>query len=131
LIVEITEGRIDDGSSQEAPQDQDARQDLNRKISAIAKTELFGKLERDQQRLLAFGSKWYKAEPGQKIFAVDEEADAAYLCVKGLAGLYWPSANGETRLVSEIAPGRLIGDLSVILFVGCCGFVAYITNLLN
>lgn len=121
LVVEIVDGRIgggdggDDDVAQEGPEDIDARQDLNRKISAIAKTKLFGKLDRKQQRLLAFGSKWYKAEAGQKIFAVDETADAAYLCVKGFAGLYWPVANGETRLVSEIVPGRLIGDLSVIL----------------
>ena len=115
LFVEIVDGRIDGGTRQEGLQDADARQDLNRKMGAIAKTELFSKLNRNQQRLLAFGAQWYSAAAGQKIFAADEEADAAYLCVKGLAGLYWPAANGETRLVSEIVPGRMIGDLSVIL----------------
>ena len=49
------------------------------------------------------------------IFAEDEEADAAYLCITGMAGLYWTSKHGEKRLVSEIYPGRLIGDLSVIM----------------
>ena len=115
LYVEIVDGRIDGGARQQELQDLDARQDLNRKIGAIAGTELFSKLDRKQQRLLAFGSQWYKVESGQKIFTVGEKADAAYLCIKGLAGLYWPAMNGETRLVSEIVPGRLIGDLSVIL----------------
>ena len=115
LFIEIIDGRIDGGARQEEPQDLDARQDLNRKIEAIAKTELFGELDRKQQRLLAFGAQWFEAEAGQKIFAATEKADAAYLCVTGVAGLYWPEANGETRLVSEIVPGRLIGDLSVIL----------------
>ena len=115
LFVEIVDGRIDGGARQQGLQDLDARQDLNRKIDAIAKTELFAKLERNQQSLLAFGAQWYSAEPGRKIFTTGEEADAAYLCIEGLAGLYWPAANGETRLISEVVPGRLIGDLSVIL----------------
>jgi ABC-type multidrug transport system fused ATPase/permease subunit len=115
LFVEIVDGRIDGGVRQEAAQDTDASQDLNRKIEEIAKTELFGGLDRKQQRLLAFGAQWYNAELGRKIFSVDEEADAAYLCIKGLAGLYWTTDDGERRLVSEIVPGRLIGDLSVIL----------------
>lgn len=115
LFVEIIDGRIDGGSRNDEEQDTDARQDLNRKIEEIAKTELFGKLDRKQQRLLAFGSQWYKAESGKRIFAVDDEADAAYLCIKGSAGLNWTAEGGRRRRISEIVPGRLIGDLSVIL----------------
>lgn len=115
LFVEISDGRIDGGVRQEEVQDMDAYQDLKRKIDALAKTEMFGKLDRKQQRLLAFGAQWYQAEAGQTIFTSEDEADAAYLCITGLAGLYWPEVNRESRLVSEIVPGRLIGDLSVIL----------------
>ena len=115
LFIEIVDGRIDGVARQQAAQDTDARQDLNRKIAVIAKTELFGALDRKQQRLLAFGTQWYKAELGRKIFAVEDEADAAYLCIEGSAGLYWSAEDGEKRLVSKITPGRLIGDLSVIL----------------
>ena len=114
LFVEIINGRIDGGAQQEELQDSSARQDLNRKLAVVAKTELFGGLDRKQQRLLAFSAQWYKVETGQVIFAANQEADAAYLCVKGLAGLYWPVGDGESRLIAEIAPGRLIGDLSVI-----------------
>ena len=42
-------------------------------------------------------------------------AAATTPCVSGSAGLYWPETDGETHLVSDIVPGRLIGDLSVIL----------------
>ncbi|MEE9332671.1 MAG: ABC transporter transmembrane domain-containing protein [Granulosicoccaceae bacterium] len=115
LFVEIVDGRIDGGARQDAAQDADARNDLNRKMEEFAKTDLFGGLDRKQQRLLAFGAQWFKAEPNQSIFAVGEEADAAYLCIEGLAGLYWSTDNGETRKVSDITPGRLIGDLSIIL----------------
>lgn len=115
LYIEIIDGRVDGGTRQQESQDSDVRQDLNRKIEEIAKVELFNTLDRKQQRLLAFGSQWYKAPKGHKIFAVGEEGDAAYLCIKGSAGLYWIEEGSERRQISEVVPGRLIGDLSVIL----------------
>lgn len=115
LYIEIKNGRIDGEAREEALHDTDARQDLNRKIEVISKTELFGSLDRKQQRLLAFGSQWYEVKTGHKIFVAGEIADAAYLCIKGQAGLYWTMEKGVTRLVTEIAPGRLIGDLSIFL----------------
>ena len=115
LYVEIKDGRIDGAVHEAEPQDEDARQDLNRKLRAVAQTEIFRDLDPKQQRLLAFSGQWYKVKAGQAIFKVGEEADAAYLCVKGKAGLYWPQgADGEMMLVTEVEPGRLIGDLQVI-----------------
>ena len=114
LFVEIVDGRIDGVVRQDGLQDEDARQDLNRKLRVVAQAELFAGLDRKQQRLLAFSGQWYKVKAGQVIFEAEQEADAAYLCVKGLAGLYWPESEGEKLLISEIAPGRLIGDLAVI-----------------
>ena len=113
--IEIVNGRIDGGTLLETTEDTDGRKDLNRKIEEISKTELFGSLDVKHQRLLAFGAEWYEAEAGRKIFETNEEADAAYLCVKGKAGLYWIVDDNESRLVSEVIPGRLIGDLSIIL----------------
>lgn len=49
------------------------------------------------------------------MFKKDDKADAAYLCVTGQAGLYWETGGSAERLVTEINPGRLIGDLAVIL----------------
>jgi putative ABC transport system ATP-binding protein len=114
LFVEIVDGRIDGVARQEDPLDEDARQDLNRKLKVVARAELFSGLDRKQQRLLAFSAQWYKVKAGQVIFEAGEEPDASYLCVKGLAGLYWPENKDDKHLVSEIAPGRLIGDLAVI-----------------
>ncbi len=115
LYVDIENGRIDSGARQDATQDTDARQDLNRKIKELANTELFGGLDRKQQRLLAFGAHWYEAKADTVIFAANDEVDAAYLSIKGMAGLYWPTVDNDKRLVSEVLPGRLIGDLSIIV----------------
>ncbi len=115
LFVEIVDGRIDGAARRDESQDNDARQDLNRKIGVIQQADLFRELDRKQQRLLAFGSQWFKTEAGSTIFSMDEEADAAYLCVEGLAELVWTADNGERRQVGEVGPGRLIGDLSIIV----------------
>jgi len=115
LFVDIVDGRIDGAARQEETHDSDASQDLNRKIDVIQQADLFRELDRKQQRLLAFGSQWYKAEAASTIFSVNEEADAAYLCVEGLAELIWTSDDGQRRKVGEVSPGRLIGDLSIIV----------------
>jgi len=117
LVVEIVDGRIEGTTRPDADKnaDKDMRNDINSKIDAIADTELFGKLDRRQQRLLAFGAQWFHAKAGQTIFALGEEADAAYLCVSGLAGVYWTEDDGDRLLVSEMVPGTLIGEVSIIL----------------
>ncbi len=116
LFVEIVDGRID-GASRTEPDEGDtsARRDLNWKLQAIAKAELFAKIDRKNQRLLAFSAQWYKAKPGQIIFAKDQAPDAAYLCVRGKAALFWPERNIRAEPITEINPGRLIGDLAVIM----------------
>ena len=115
LHIKIIDGRIDGEVSSPESQDTDAHQDLNKKLQMVAQAELFANLDRKQQRLLAFSSQWYKAKADQTIFAAGEEADAAYLCVKGLSGLFWPESEENRRLITEVAPGRLIGDLAVIV----------------
>lgn len=115
LYIEIVDGRIDGGIRHEEPQDEDARQDLNHKLKAVAQTDLFANLDRKQQRLLAFSGQWYQAKAGQVIFETGQDPDAAYLCVKGLAGLYMQISEDDNLLMTEITPGRLIGDLAVIL----------------
>jgi putative ABC transport system ATP-binding protein len=114
LYVEIVDGRIDGASVSAGPEDDDARQDLNRKLKIVAETELFHGLDRKQQRLLAFSGQWYNAKADQVIFKAGQRADAAYLCVSGLAALYWPSDDGESLFITDVKPGRLIGDLAVI-----------------
>ena len=114
MFVDIVDGRIDGVGRKEALHDEDSQLDLNRKLRIVSQTDLFSGLALKQQRLLAFSAQWYKAKAGQVIFSAGEEADASYLCVTGSSGLYWPKSQGEHHMVSEILPGRLIGDLAVI-----------------
>ena len=112
VFVEIVDGRIDGVQIQDDDEESD---DLNRKLRAIARTELFSGLNSRNQRLLAFAAQWYKAEPGQRVFSMGDKPDAAYLCVAGTAELAFDTPEGIERVVTIVEPGRLIGDLAIIL----------------
>ncbi|KHA50668.1 ABC transporter transmembrane domain-containing protein [Sulfitobacter geojensis] len=116
MHVEINNGQIDGVDTTEQLDQQDsASDDLRRKLRIIARNDLFASLDRRHQRLLAFAAQWYTAEAGQRIFSAGDRADAAYLCLSGLAELGHEDEDGIMHHVSDVAPGRLIGDLAVIL----------------
>ena len=112
LFVEIKDGRIDGIQTRIEDEEGD---DLSRKLRVISRTELFSDIDDRNQRLLAFAAQWFTAEPGQRIFSMNEKPDAAYLCVSGTAVLSYDAASGEDRPVTTVEPGRLIGDLAIIL----------------
>ena len=116
MFVELKDGRIDGVTrSKDDELGETALADLNRKLRILSETELFGSLSARNQRLLAFSARWFDAEPGQVIFERGQPADAAYLCLKGRAEMRWPDARPEDPPISFVEPGRLIGDLSIII----------------
>jgi putative ABC transport system ATP-binding protein len=117
VFVEIRNGRVDGVKTvaEDDDEDEEGSDDLRRKVMAIGQTELFGQLDMRNQRLLAFAAAWFKAKPGQTIFAVDDKPDAAYLCVSGQAELLFTRTSGEEQRVTTVEPGRVIGDLAIII----------------
>lgn len=116
MFIEIKDGSI--GAVAEPdfdPGDAGGSEELRRKQHIIANTELFSRMDRKNQRLLAFSAQWYDAKAGQKIFTAGQNADAAYLCLSGSAQLRWPESDAISRPIATVEPGRLIGDLSIIL----------------
>jgi len=114
LFFEIENGKLGGEEYSNEPLDDDARRDLDRKLRIVAKTDAFRGLDQKQQRLLAFSGQWYKVKASKSIFKANQKADAAYICVSGLARVYWPKADGMSIPITEVGPGRLIGDLAVI-----------------
>ncbi len=117
VYIEIRNGKVDGVEHADALDQSDGgMDDLQRKVGLIARTDMFENLSARNQRLLAFSAQWYKADKGQTIFASGDQPDAAYLCVKGEAQLVWyQEADGTPVPITTIEPGRVIGDLSVIL----------------
>lgn len=114
MHIDIRDGRIEGQVQAELPETLD-NDTLQKKITLIARTELFANLSPRNQRLLAFSADWFKVKAGQTVFKADDPADAVYLCVKGHATLSWIAPEtGELTVISDVMPGRLIGDMSVI-----------------
>ncbi|MGR3622014.1 ABC transporter transmembrane domain-containing protein [Pseudophaeobacter sp.] len=116
LFVDIRDGRIDGverrpGAGPEAL----AAEDFRQKSEVIARADLFARLDLRNQRLLAFSAQWHRVGRGELVFAEGESGDAVYLCLQGSAALLWPNAPDDAAPVSVVEPGRLIGDLAVIL----------------
>ena len=116
IFVEIKNGRIDGLSDTEEPEENESgSDDLRRKIRVISRTELFANLDARSQRLLAFAAQWYSVPAGKQVFAIGERADAAYLCLSGRGMMSYVDPTGVRRDVTAVEPGRLIGDLAIIL----------------
>jgi putative ABC transport system ATP-binding protein len=114
--VKIQNGRIDGvAGGQPEPEEKIGSSDLNKRLDVIKSTDLFRKLDARNQRLLAFSARWHSVGKGDYVFRKGDSGDAVFLCLKGRAELHWHDAEPDAEPVSVIEPGRLIGDLAVIL----------------
>lgn len=116
VFFELRQGRIvSDTTRAEDVADTAASADLTRKVRALQQTELFSGLNRRELRLLAFGARWYEASAGEYVFRKDDDpTDGAYMILEGEAGLYLPKDGAADQLISQVGPGRLVGELGLI-----------------
>ncbi len=116
MFVEIRRGRLDGVENRETFESSGTvSEDLRRKLEILQHSEMFGPLEPRAQRLLAFASQWYEAPRGTVIFNTGDPPDATYLCVSGKAELTFRDSEGKEHHISTVAPGRVIGDLAVLV----------------
>ncbi|MEM9307216.1 MAG: ABC transporter transmembrane domain-containing protein [Pseudomonadota bacterium] len=116
IHIKINNGRIDGADIEDAVEEQaTGSDDLRRKIQVISRTELFAGLDARSHRLLAFAAQWYKVPKGKRIFSAGERPDAVYLCLAGRGMLSQVNDDGKRLNVTAVEPGRLIGDLAVIM----------------
>lgn len=116
LFVEINNGQIDGVENNDGPDASDtSSDDLRRKLSIIHHNDLFGSSTPRAQRLLAFAATWYDAPASTVVFNTGQKADATYLCLSGKAELTVTNDSGIEQHITTIEPGRVIGDLAVIL----------------
>lgn len=117
LYVEISKGRIVgvDRDESVAVGSETVSADMRTKLDQIARTPMFRDLDIRNQRLLAFSARRFKVSRGSEVFRAGDLPDAVYLCVEGEAELHWPDGKLGDVPIATVHPGRLIGDLSVIL----------------
>jgi len=122
MYLELRDGRLDGqmagqlGGQAAASRAWSAQEqpggDFDRKLAVISETELFARLDARHRRLLAFSASWAHVPVGAPVFCAGEGGDAVYLCLTGQAELRFPEDGSPLDM---IGPGRLIGDLAVIV----------------
>ncbi|WP_223420810.1 ABC transporter transmembrane domain-containing protein [Tateyamaria pelophila] len=112
---EIQQGRLVGAEGERAAADSDVGADLARKVDALSATPMFSGLKRKQLRLLAFGARWYTAEPGDYVFHKnDDPTDGAYMIIDGEADLLLPVDGEDPTLIVTVGSGALVGELGLI-----------------
>ncbi len=112
---EIQQGRLVGAEGERAAADSDVGADLARKVDALSATPMFSGLKRKQLRLLAFGARWYTAQPGEYVFHKnDDPTDGAYMVIDGEADLLLPVDGQEPKLIATVGSGALVGELGLI-----------------
>jgi CRP-like cAMP-binding protein len=86
---------------------------LDDDIRILSGVRLFESFTQDQLRLLAFGAETTRLAQDKKLYREDDEADSAYVVVKGRVVLY-READGERITVGTAGPGAMLGELALI-----------------
>lgn len=86
---------------------------LDDHIRILSAVRLFEGFTQDQLRLLAFGAEQMKLLPERKLYLEDDEADSAFVVVKGRISLY-REQEGERVEISNVGPGAMLGELALI-----------------
>lgn len=115
LHFEVQQGRLVGAEGARAEADSEVGADLARKLDALSRAPMFSGLKRKQLRLLAFGARWYTADPGEYVFRkLDNPTDGAYMIIDGEADLLLPRPGGEDALIATVGAGALVGELGLI-----------------
>ncbi len=113
--VEVVQGRLQGAEGARSEAGSDASADLARKVEALRQAPMFSGLKRKQLRLLAFGARWYTADPGEYVFHKnDDPTDGAYIVTDGEADLLLPSDGAEDTVIATVGAGALVGELGLI-----------------
>lgn len=82
-------------------------------IAILSRVPLFGLLEMDAMRLIAFAAETRALKPGEVLFRKGDRADGAYVVVRGAIALDSREDGSPAAFVAE--PGALIGQSALFL----------------
>jgi len=86
---------------------------LDDDIRILSAVRLFEGFTQEQLRLLAFGAETTILNADRKLYREDDEADSAYIVVRGRIALY-REQDGERIPISTAGPGAMLSELALI-----------------
>lgn len=86
---------------------------LDDDIRILSAVRLFEGFTQEQLRLLAFGAETTLLNADRKLYREDDEADSAYVVVRGQIALY-REQDGERIPIGTAGPGTMLSELALI-----------------
>jgi CRP-like cAMP-binding protein len=86
---------------------------LDDDIRILSGVGLFQGFTPEQLRLLAFGTEQIHLSAGKKLYVEDDEADSAYVVVRGQVGLF-REVDGQRIALGTVNSGSILGELALI-----------------
>ncbi|WP_137930443.1 cyclic nucleotide-binding domain-containing protein [Mesorhizobium comanense] len=86
---------------------------LDDDIRILSAVRLFEGFTQEQLRLLAFGAETTLLNADRKLYREDDEADSAYVVVRGKIVLY-REQDGERIAIGSAGPGTMLSELALI-----------------
>ncbi|MCX7302823.1 MAG: cyclic nucleotide-binding domain-containing protein [Hyphomicrobiales bacterium] len=86
---------------------------LDDHIRMLSGVRLFEGFTQEQLRLLAFGAEAMRLPSGKKLYREDDDADSAYIVIRGRIGLFREHEDQHVE-VSSAGPGAVLGEMALI-----------------
>ncbi|WP_315926190.1 cyclic nucleotide-binding domain-containing protein [Mesorhizobium sp. SP-1A] len=86
---------------------------LDDDIRALSNVGLFEGFTQEQLRLLAFGAETASLPAERKLYLEDDEADSAYVVIRGSIVLYREADKAHTP-IAVVGAGAILGELALI-----------------
>jgi predicted acylesterase/phospholipase RssA/CRP-like cAMP-binding protein len=77
-------------------------------------SQVFGTLGAVALDELAAAFRWFRLERGEPLFAQGDPGDALYVLVSGRLQVSVRTSAGESRVVGEIVPGEIVGEMALV-----------------
>lgn len=84
---------------------------LDEDIRVLSSVKLFEGFTHEELRLLAFGAENVVLHADKKLYLQDDEADSAYVVVRGRIVLYRESDGG---VIGSVGSGAILGELALV-----------------
>jgi CRP-like cAMP-binding protein len=83
-------------------------------FSLVGRSQFFAEFNRDDVNLLAGYMRIYHAQPGETIIREGDIGDYMLLVIRGEVDIYKTNLMGEQQLMSSVANGMTLGEMSMI-----------------
>ena len=86
---------------------------LDEDIRVLSGVRLFEGFTQEELRLLAFGAERVPLPTDRKLYREDDEADSAYIVVRGRVVLY-REREGGPAVIGTVGTGAILGELALV-----------------